>query len=94
MTVDATETGALIEVRGDLDLGTSEALASAISGAVNGGVTTLDLSGLRFIDSTGLRLLLVTARTLGDALSIIPSPAVRRTMDIAGIADRLPLEQA
>ena len=88
VTVDTTETGAVIEARGELDLATADALATAIADAA-GRTTTLDLSGIRFIDSTGLRLLLVNARTLGDALSIIPSPAVTRTLEIAGVTDRL-----
>lgn len=93
VTVDTTETGALIEARGELDLATADALASAIANVAPGGTTTLDLSGIRFLDSTGLRMLLVNARTFGDALSIIPSPAVTRTIEIAGVTDRLPIDQ-
>ncbi len=94
VTVDTTETGALIEVRGELDLANADAVATAIAGVANGGVTTLDLSGIRFLDSTGLRMLLVNARTFGDGLSIIPSPAVTRTIEIAGVTDRLPIDQS
>jgi anti-anti-sigma factor len=93
VTVDTTETGALIEARGELDLATADALATAIADVANGGVTTLDLSGIRFLDSTGLRMLLVNARSFGERLSIIPSPAVTRTIEIAGVTDRLPIDQ-
>ena len=91
VTVDTAETGAVISASGDLDLASADALGTAIAAAANGGTTTLDLTGIRFLDSTGLRLLLVNARTYGDALSIIPSPAVTRTIEIAGVTGRLPI---
>ena len=55
----------------------------------------LDLSGLTFIDSTGLRLVLDVNERCGgqvDRLRVIAgSPAVERLLDIVGLRDRLPL---
>ena len=55
----------------------------------------LDLSGLSFIDSTGLRLVLDLNDRYGgeaDRLRVVAgSPAVERLLDIVGLRDQLPL---
>ena len=55
---------------------------------------TVDLSGLSFIDSTGIGILLrleSEARARGTELSIVPAPAeVHRVFEVAGVADALP----
>ena len=57
---------------------------------------TLDLSGLTFIDSTGIRAVLA-ARGLCAAhdceFMLIPGPAqVQRVFDVSGLIDHLPFE--
>ena len=55
----------------------------------------LDLSGVSFIDSTGLQLLLVLDRERqapGLEWSLVPSDAVLRVCEVSGVAGRLPLE--
>ena len=53
----------------------------------------LDLRKLRFLDSTGLHLLLdwtAKARAGGHDLSLIPGPpAVQRVIEVAGIGQQL-----
>jgi anti-sigma B factor antagonist len=55
---------------------------------------TLDLSGLSFMDTSGLRLVLEEdrrARTGGHTLQLVPgAPHVQRVFELAGILDRLP----
>jgi anti-sigma B factor antagonist len=48
-----------VRPEGDLDMGTTDEVEAAISAAVQGGATrvVVDLSGLHFMDSTGLTLL-------------------------------------
>ena len=57
-------------------------------------VILVDLSGVSFIDSTGLKVLIVAAaraRETGRLLLERPSPAVLRLLHIAGVAALLPL---
>ena len=58
------------------------------------GPLTLDLSGLRFLDTSGLRLVLETAeRARRDRreLTVVPgTPAVQRLFEVAGVAELVP----
>jgi anti-sigma B factor antagonist len=58
-----------ITVRGELDLSTSPELAAVLEHAADDGVTTvtLDLHAVGFIDSSALRALVVSGRSLGAA---------------------------
>ena len=82
---------------GELDIATVRLLEQAVLAAEQSDAATivLDLSGLTFIDSTGLRLVLdVNDRCGGtvDRLRVIAgSPAVERLLDIVGLRERLPL---
>ena len=82
---------------GELDIATVELLERALLEVerADGAIIVLDLSGLSFIDSTGLRLLLDVNERCGgaaDRLRVIAgSPAVERLLDIVGLRERLPL---
>jgi anti-anti-sigma factor len=81
---------------GELDIATVGALERAVLDLEdNGQMIVLDLSGLSFIDSSGLRLVIDLNERYGgesDRLRVIAgSPAVERLLDIAGLRDRLPL---
>jgi anti-sigma B factor antagonist len=57
-------------------------------------VILVDLSGVSFIDSTGIKVLIgAAARSQGHSRLLLdsPSPAVLRVLCIAGVADLLPL---
>jgi anti-sigma B factor antagonist len=80
-----------LTLRGELDLGTAPQLEQALADA-NGDVL-LDLSGLTFMDSTGVRVLLEAAEHRAGRLRIVPPPNgdARVTIEETGIAPLLPL---
>lgn len=76
---------------GELDLAScdqaTEALASLV---VDPGDIELDLSGLRFLDSSGIRVVVQTQRALGERGSVTlrsPNRHVMKILEIAGIKD-------
>ena len=90
---------AVVVVAGELDPHTAPDLAAHLEALVDGGARSveLDLGGLRFMDSSGLRVLLAAAERLAGAGGSLvlrdPAPAVRRLLDIAGVGDALPVRQ-
>jgi anti-sigma B factor antagonist len=85
---------------GELDMAQARELQEALQRVAtdaSAGIT-LDLSGLTFMGSTGLRIVLF-ARALceqrGYEFRIIPGSAnVQRVFALAGVSERLPFEQA
>jgi len=88
--------GSTVFVLCDLDMGTSLPVAAAIR-AVTGDVV-VDLTGVDFIDSTGLRCLLKARRDAegrGTTVSYVhPQPMVVRLLDITGTRRHLGLADA
>ncbi len=82
---------------GELDIATAEQLERELLAVEQTDVEriVLDLSGLAFIDSTGLRVVLDANDRCGgsvDRLRVIAgSPAVDRLFDLVGLRERLPL---
>ncbi len=100
---DVTEQGApgerTVKPAGELDIATAPQLEHALlDGRRRGDVVVVDLSGLSFIDSTGLRVIVRATRaaqTDGWTLRLRRArPTVQRIFDIAGIAGALPFEDA
>jgi anti-sigma B factor antagonist len=90
--------GAVLVLTGELDLASGETFSDRLQ-AVEAGrpeLITLDLSGLRFLDSSGLALVVrahTRARNEGRRLVIIPGPPqVQRVFDITGLNTVLELE--
>lgn len=81
---------------GDLDIATVDRLQGALA-EINDSADAivLDLSGLSFIESTGLRLLLdINERYGGEARRlrvVASSPVAERLLDIVELRDQLPL---
>ncbi len=95
VTVDGETTKAV--VAGDFDMQATFIVEPALEGALNRqGLTALevDLSRLRFVDSTGIGVLLrveAEARERGVALTILPPPPeVHRIFELSGVAEALP----
>jgi anti-sigma B factor antagonist len=90
--IESESNGRLETVRvfGELDQGTAPQLRAALDGALDqaGGVL-VDLTDCKFIDSTGLSLLVETKRRLSDEERSFgvccPDANVRRLLELTGI---------
>lgn len=87
--------GPVLAVTGELDLATAPRLLEAAEQALArrpGAPLAIELSGLTFIDSSGLRALLsIAAHTRGRVALVGPTPAVGRILDMTGTGDLLPV---
>ena len=88
-----------VEVSGELDLLTEPTLIEAVRNALTGEAPSravIDLTRIEFIDSSGLRALLVcrgTAEERGVALSLVVGDGpVGRLLDLAGVTDWFSVE--
>ena len=77
----------VITARGEIDLSSSARLREVLLAAVEQGTTVLDLAGVGFCDSHGLRVLAEAdhaARARGAAFRLAAvSPAVTRVLELA-----------
>ena len=91
LELERTEEG--LAVGGELDLSTSPQLTQALDEAASAGEDiVLDVTGLTFIDSTGLRVLLGTTERLPDTRRLIlrgTQPQVVRVFEIAGLLGKI-----
>jgi anti-anti-sigma factor len=75
-------------LQGDLDLATVPLMEVAIADAVTrGGPITLDLSHLKFIDSTGVRAILSASQRLSSGCIVLHgvTATVQKVFDLTGI---------
>jgi anti-anti-sigma factor len=82
--------GVVLTLRGELDLASVEALQEQLNRVMRGReAVAIDLSGLTFIDSSGLRMLVRAEQELrasGGRLVLVPGPrAVHRTFELTGL---------
>ena len=97
LEVDTEEREGLVQVslRGELDLSTVEKVEGELLGIEDRGdrLLVLDLRGLTFLDSTGLRLMVTAdqrARKAGRRLAIVKGPeTVHRVFTITKLDERL-----
>ncbi|HWG26156.1 STAS domain-containing protein [Actinospica sp.] len=89
------EGGRVLTVVGDVDLGAGEKLEAEIAGAAGdldpGAELVLDLAGVGFLDSAGLRALLRGADAASAAevrLAFVLSPAVTRVFELTRIGPK------
>lgn len=81
----------VISAEGEVDLDTAEQLASALRAAAeSGGAVVLDLLGVPFMDSSGLKALLVASGELNGrlTLAITPGSAVETLLELAEVRNR------
>lgn len=89
----------VLDFRGDLDLVHAPAAGRALEDAQTAGATVvLDLRGLRFMDSSGLRVVLEAHRRAardGGRLLVAPGDSVvRRVFDLSGVGELVELVDA
>ncbi len=77
---------------GELDAATAPQLQCHLE--AHGRVTHLDFSGVTFIDSSGLRVLVMAARAArACAITLVgPSAHVRRVLDMTGLLESFRIE--
>jgi anti-anti-sigma factor len=77
-----------LRLDGELDLATAPLLTEALLDLASERKVHLDLATVTFLDSSGLRGIVASARSQDGNRSVVllnPSPAVRRILEIAGI---------
>lgn len=93
VTVTQGEHRIIVRAGGELDLATAPALENALKGFGSDGLPcVLDLEDVTFIDSSGLRLLIVAterARAEGRSLTVLPSAAVTKLVRLTGLEEAL-----
>lgn len=81
---------------GELDISTVGLLEAPFDAALDAAATSVvvDLGGVTFIDSTGLRLLIRMTEKCADGQLVIDStPVIDRLIEITGLRDQLPLRR-
>jgi anti-sigma B factor antagonist len=94
LNIGISRTGAafVVSLVGELDASTAPSLHADFLRIIDDGVTEVicDLASLRYIDSTGLSVLLMghkALEALGGVLILrFPQPSVRRVLEITGVS--------
>jgi len=85
----------VIEAYGEIDIANGDELRVMIDSCLGGGAEQLivDLSGIRFMDSSGLNVLIGTARRLGSGsfAVVVSRPSIRKILSITGIDHVIPI---
>jgi len=88
----------VVSVQGEVDISTAPQLLEAISAALDGeGKVVLDLAGMTFIDSQGIKVFVEAYKRArpGRASRVVlrsPRAQARMVLELTGLADRLPIE--
>jgi anti-sigma B factor antagonist len=95
MAFTVEEGDGVVRPRGELDVATAGLVRTALQKqADEHGRVTLDLGGLLFLDTSGLRLVLETveaSRRDGFEFVVLPgAPEVQRLFDLAGVTNMVP----
>lgn len=84
------------KIAGDIDASTVSALSEAFAGehAAKDGSVVVDVEGVTFIDSSGLRVLLdLRSRVEPGGVTLRAAPrSVRRLLELTGLSDSFVLE--
>jgi anti-sigma B factor antagonist len=91
----ADPSGALVvKLAGEIDMSNAESLGRAIEQLIDPGTERLviDLSGLDFMDSSGIAMLLRVTSDIDTVHIRNPSNVIRRIIDSTGLGDVLRVE--
>ena len=89
-SVTAGESGPLIVLRGEVDLTNADELSELVTGQLADGTLhlTVDVGGLDFADTAGIRVFLLAAKTLrqrgGDLVMLRPQRTLARILEVLG----------
>ena len=80
----------LIRAEGEVDLSNADQLAASLRAVQPDDRVVVDLLGVPFMDSSGLKVMLVAADELGDRLALVLSPGspITSLIGIGGVSDR------
>ena len=94
LTIDVGEVDGvdLLTLRGELDFASGGSLSSAFADLTSGPRrVVVDLAGLDFVDSSGVKMLIAAARAVedegGEFVLAAPTETVRRVFEILHLAD-------
>lgn len=94
----ADDASGTIRVIGELDAYSAPVLEAELSRGARDGELRLDMAGVTFIDSTGLRVVVSADNRLRDAdgglVVVDPSPSVLRLLQLTSLDDRFRIESA
>jgi anti-anti-sigma factor len=89
VTSNKTDDRTVVTVRGEIDAATCDELASALTAATRSQQgLEVDVSGVTFIDSSGLRTLVLAQQHLGDDRKLVvrgPDATFKRLLGITGL---------
>jgi anti-anti-sigma factor len=100
LTTKRNGSRAVVHVKGDLDAFSAPSLEAEVEHLLSGNATDVvfDLSDTGFLDSSGLRALLVAERSVLDRGGKItlraPSEPVQRLLEITGLSEHFPLDES
>jgi stage II sporulation protein AA (anti-sigma F factor antagonist) len=86
-TVGGDDAHRTVVVTGEVDMATADAMYQAVTREPAQRVT-LDLRRVTFFDSAAIHALVRLTQRYADALAVVPSPQVRRVLDISGLGEQ------
>lgn len=92
---DSAEPGTvLVRLAGDLDLAGADEARAVVDQAVAAEPATLafDVTELRFMDSSGIAVLIAAAQKVNSVILRNPSPVIQRLLNLAGLSEVFTVE--
>jgi anti-sigma B factor antagonist len=86
-----------VSVAGELDLATADELTAAVRSGLAAGAVVIDMRGVTFMDSAGVRALNTAVRESADSgrklrVSLGTHPSVIQVLEMTGMLGLLPVE--
>lgn len=85
VTGETTESRVTVVVTGEVDMSTADTMFRAAT-PDDARAATLDLRGVTFFDSVAIHALIRLTERYPGTLQVVPSPQVRRVLDISGLS--------
>jgi anti-sigma B factor antagonist len=93
VSVSAEDGAVVVQLTGEIDISNVDAFRETIAGAVGPtSAVVFDMSGVAFMDTSGLALLIDVANTASSCELRAPTSQVRRVVEASGLSDVLRME--